>query len=287
MKQKTTSRSLLRRRIILFVVLFCISCANSSGDKWIQSLPKPWTLKPEEISSLLPQFQEHFPDFQERIKAIAEWRVGTPYEIYKLGEECPPDTDPIIRMDVSDCTGHVLTTLAAAQSKTWDEAKKNMIRIHYKPDSSGQSTPSYLRRWHYTTDRITANPNTTDITQTLLPKNKLAEAKLTLNRKADGTEFLPLNWNRDIDVYYIPNQSINAELLKKLPKVCGVAFVRLSYEKNGILIAHEGMIIDRKNLIHASLSAGETQEIPFLDYYFPTKGPFMDGIMIYTFHPLD
>ncbi|RMF06833.1 MAG: DUF1460 domain-containing protein, partial [Candidatus Neomarinimicrobiota bacterium] len=139
-----------------------------------------------------------------------------------------------------------------------------MIQIHYKPDSNGNRTPSYFRRWHYTSDRITANPSTTDITETLLPREKLAEAKLTLNRKADGGEFLPIHWEREVDLFYIPNDQINADLLRKLPKVCGVAFVRRSYMDKGILIAHEGMIIDQKDLIHASLSAGYTQRIPFL-----------------------
>ncbi|SVD89957.1 uncharacterized protein METZ01_LOCUS442811, partial [marine metagenome] len=40
------------------------------------------------------------------MKAIARWRVNTPYEIFKLGEEVDPDPDPIIRLDVSDCTAH-------------------------------------------------------------------------------------------------------------------------------------------------------------------------------------
>jgi len=269
--------------ILGFVVL---GCSRDNNMKWVESLPKPWTLTEAELSAILPQFQEHFPDFQDRIKALAIWRVGTPYEIFKLGEEQPPDPDPIIRMDVSDCTGHVLTTLAAAQSRSWEEARKNMIRIHYKPDSNGHQKPTYLSRWHYTADRITANPNTVNITESLLPKDQLIEARLTLNRKADGSEFLPLHWERDVDLYYIPNEAITPELMKKLPEVCGVAFVRRSYMDKGILIAHEGMIIDQKDLIHASMPTGYTQRIPFLDYYFPEEGPFMDGIMIYTFHPL-
>lgn len=270
-----------------FLVLILLGCSKNNDLSWVATLPKPWTLTDDQISDYLPRFQKHFPDFQERIKALAIWRVGTPYEIFKLGEEQEPDPDPIIRMDVSDCTGHILTTLAAAQSRSWEEARQNMIRIHYKPDSLGRQTPTYLSRWHFTADRITANPNTVNITETLVPKDQLAEAKLVLNRQSDGQEFLALNWERAVDLFYIPNQAITPELMTRLPEVCGVAFVRRSYMDKGILIAHEGMIIDQKDLIHASLSAGYTQRIPFLEYYFPESGPFMDGIMIYTFHPLD
>ena len=41
--------------------------------------------------------------------------MGTPYGIFKLGEEIDPDPDPILRVDTSDCTVHVLTTLAFAK----------------------------------------------------------------------------------------------------------------------------------------------------------------------------
>ena len=54
-------------------------------------------------------------------------------------EEKLPDTDPIIRLDVSDCTGHILTTLAYVQSDSWLEARQNLIQIHYKPYSDGNT----------------------------------------------------------------------------------------------------------------------------------------------------
>ena len=52
-------------------------------------------------------------------------------------------------------------------------------------------------------------------------------------------------------------------------------------------MAHEGMLIDQKNLVHASAEYGETVNVNFLDYYFRKDGPLFDGIMIYEFHPLD
>ena len=87
----------------------------------------------------LPEFHKRFPNFEERLKAFSLWRMGTPYELFKLGEEILPDTDPIIRLDVSDCTGHILTSLSFAQSKTWEEAHEKIIKIHYKVDENRQS----------------------------------------------------------------------------------------------------------------------------------------------------
>ncbi len=271
----------------LLALSLTVGCTSKQAEPnwgWINSLPKPWTLKPEEFSQYLQAFHQHFPDFQDRLKAIALWRVGTPYSIFKLGEEAPPDPDPIIRFDVSDCTGHVLTSLAATEANSWQEARRAMEIIHYKPDSTGRHTPSYYRRWHFTTDRILHNPFTTDITTTLFPKSELDSVQLVLNRKENGQEFLPLDWEEPVTVYYIPNRLINEQLLARLPQVVGVAFVKPSYFKLGVVIGHEGMIIDGRYLIHASQSAGKTVKVDFLKYYFPESGPLFGGIMLYTFH---
>jgi len=278
--------------ILISMLLLLLACTGKKAPTvdpyiWLEQQPKPWKMSTEQVNAFLPELGKHFPDFQERIKAIAIWRIGTPYEIFKLGEEQAPDTDPIIRLDVSDCTGHVLTTLAFGQADTWTHARQNMIQIHYKRSTAGVKQPTYESRWHFTADRIRSNPFTVDISQSLIPHEKLDSVTVILNHKKDGKELLPLDWERKLQVFFIPNDQINAELMSKLPPVCGVAFVKPSFFDQGIVIGHEGMIIDQSDLIHASQSAGETVRLPFLDYYFPKDGkPFFGGIMIYTFKPL-
>jgi len=275
---------IIKSLLTLMMLFSLMSCQETlSNDEWLAELPSPWSLSHEQINEILPQFQARFPDFQDRLKHIALWRVGTPYEIFKLGEEAEPDLDPIIRYDVSDCTGHNLTSLAAAKSSSWDEAHANMVAIHYKADSNGIKQPTYQSRWHYTVDRITMNPNTVDITQTLLPRASLDSVNITLNQKESGEEFLELGWNRNMTAYYIPNNEITPELMAKLPTIVGVTFVKPKYFKMGIVMGHEGMIIDGKYLVHASQTAGETVKLDFLNYYFPEEGPFFGGIMIFEF----
>ena len=99
----------------------------------------------------------------------------------------------------------------------------------------------------------------------------------------DGKEFLNLDWTRSMTAYFIPNEQITADLLLKLPPLVGVAFVKPKYFNMGIVMGHEGMIIDGKYLVHASQSAGETVKLDFLDYYFPEGGTFFGGIMIFEF----
>lgn len=283
-KEKVKSKKITAFLLMLFYLIFSfflfIGCSESNF--WIDSLPKPWTLSEQQVSEILPQFHNHYPDFHDRLKAFALWQVGKPYDIFKLGEEIEPDPDPIIRLDVSDCTVHVLTSLAFSQSKSWAEAKENMVEIHYK-----DGKPSYKSRWHFTADRMHENPSTVNITKNLVDMNQLDTVDITLNLKEDGNEFLDLGWEKKTTVSFIPNELITKTLLKKLPEVCGIAFIKKAWIKMGLIIAHEGMIIDKKNLVHASSEYGETMNIDFMEYYFRESGPLFDGIMVYEFHPIN
>jgi len=276
---------MLSKHISILIVIIFLGC--SAQSEWIDTLPKPWILSEDEISDILPEFQKKYPNFEDRLKVFALWRVGTPYEIFKLGEEQPPDEDPLIRLDVSDCTGHIITSLSFVQSQSWDEARHNIVKIHYKENEIGEHIPSFESRWHFTSNRILNHPSTVNITNELLEIDKLKMININLNKKDDDTHLLDLDWTKAVQFSYIPNENINNDLLKKLPEICGVAFVRESYIKNGLAIAHEGMIIDNKNLIHASSTTGETVNVDFIDYYFGNDEPVFDGIVIYKFVPLD
>tara|TARA_B100001167_G_scaffold56098_1_gene32761 strand:+ start:56 stop:916 length:861 start_codon:yes stop_codon:yes gene_type:complete len=267
-----------------WIFLFLIGCSESFN--WVETLSKPWSLSEREISEILPQFQQKFPDFHDRLKAFALWQVGKPYELFCLGEETGEDKDPIFRLDVSDCTVHVLTSLASVQSLTWNEAKINLINIHYKPNENGISIPTYKSRWHYTTDRIQDHPSTRNITLGLLPNDQLKTVTITLNKKTDGKAFLDLDWQKPTSIQYISSENLNSKVLQNLPNVAGVAFVRESYFKMGLVVAHEGMVIDQKNIIHASAEYGETVSMDFMEYYFREEGPLFDGVLFYSFHPL-
>ena len=269
------------KNIIYILLPLAIGCAKIDSYKWVQTLPQPWKLTEKELGSYLLKFQSRYPDYKNRLIALNLWRVGTPYGIFCLGEEKGIDTDPIIRIDTSDCTVHVLTTIAYAESKSVEEAREKMIQIHYKPDENGLVEPNYKSRWHYTSDRLLNNAKTPDITSKIAPAYLAETIQIEINRKIDGTQFLDLDWTSKESLKYIPSTKINQRILDKLPDICGVAFVKKSYFKNGIVIAHEGYIINKENLIHASSDEKMTVNVDFLTYLFKGKKPRFDGVMFY------
>lgn len=272
----------------IFVISFLITSCTTQADpfKWVDTIPDPWLLSETEFEFYLPQFHERFPNYYDRLKALNLWRVGTPYGLFCLGEESGKDNDPLLRADSSDCTVHVLTTIAFAESFTWQNARDAMVDIHYKMDENGEKIPTYISRWHYTSDRILHHDRTMDITSSVAHKNDLEKVEIELNKKEDGSEFLDLNWSSNESIYYIPSEKINENILLKLPQVCGVAFVKRKYFKLGIVIAHEGYIIDKTNLIHASSEFKKTMNVNFIDYYYENGEPKFDGVMFYKINPI-
>tara|TARA_B100001939_G_scaffold185855_1_gene160071 strand:- start:511 stop:1356 length:846 start_codon:yes stop_codon:yes gene_type:complete len=278
--------SRLRYIAPLFALLIFIKGCTSNSE-WINDLPKPWKISEEEFTRIIPMFHKKFPDFHDRLKAFSSWQIGTPYKIFCLGEEIDPDPDPIFRLDVSDCTVHILTNLASIQSQSWEESKSKIIKIHYKENEKGIAVPNYKDRWHFTTDRIQKNPSTRDITRSVAATKDLERIDITLNEKNNGKEFLDLGWQRKTTAYFIPSDKISMKVMSNLPEVVGVAFVKRSYFKMGLVVAHEGIIVDQKDIIHASQEFEKTVQMNFMEYYFENESPRFDGIMLFSFHPLE
>ena len=272
----------------IFVISFLITSCTTQADpfKWVDTIPDPWLLSETEFEFYLPQFHERFPNYYDRLKALNLWRVGTPYGLFCLGEESGKDNDPLLRADSSDCTVHVLTTLAFAESFTWQNARDAMVDIHYKMDENGEKKPTYISRWHYTSDRLLHHDRTVDITSSVAHENDLEKVEIELNKKQDGSEFLDLNWSSNETIKFIPTVKITENILLNLPAVSGVAFVKKSYFKMGIVIAHEGYLIDQTNLIHASSEYNKTVNVDFLSYLFNDGDPRFDGIMFYKINPI-
>jgi len=272
----------------IFMISFLITSCTTQKDpfKWVDTIPDPWLLSETEFEFYLPKFHERFPNYHDRLKALNLWRVGTPYGLFCLGEESGKDIDPLLRADSSDCTVHVLTTLAFAESFTWQNARDAMVDIHYKMDDNGEKTPTYISRWHYTSDRLLHHDRTVDITSSIAHENDLEKVEIELNKKEDGSEFLDLNWSSKETIQFIPTVNITENILLNLPAISGIAFVKKSYFKLGIVIAHEGYLIDKTNLIHASSEHKKTVNVDFLSYLYNNGEPRFDGVMFYKINSI-
>ena len=71
-----------------------------------------------------------------------------------------------------------------------------------------------------------------------------------------------------------------------MPSVAGAAFVKESYFDMGLVVSHEGVIIDKSEIIHASSEFGKTVKMNFLEYLLPKGKPRFDGVIFFSFPEL-
>jgi len=261
--------------------------------QWVNKQKRLYELSSTEINSILKDLQLRFPEKAERLKALAVLRIGTPYQLGRLGEESGRDKDPIFRLDVTDCTGFVLTNAALLHSQTIDEAKEMMKYLDYQPDSDPPANAwsvgdwragiTFENRLHFTTDRNMTSPYFQDITERVAGPEKIKEKTVILNKiKSDGKRLIDIDWEKEIVLKYIPNEYITKELFQNLPKAIGIAFVKEGDEKIGLDVRHEGFLFDGQFLFHATPTEGKVVEVDFFEYYFGKEGnPRFDGLIFF------
>jgi len=207
--------------------------------QWTDNQKKLYELDSREINSIFQELRERFAEEGERLKALATLRLGTPYQIGCLGEESGRDKDPLFRLDVTDCTAFILTNIALLHSKDLGEAQEMMKSLNYRTNRD----ITFENRLHFTIDRNMTSPYFRNITEEIAGTDRVIEINLVLNKiKEDGSRLID-----------IPNKYITKNLIDKLPKSVGIAFIRKEDARIGLDVAHEGFLFDNQLFLHASV----------------------------------
>lgn len=255
-------------RHILFFLAFYVLCNASSPPAHAEAMDfkklsaysneqllntiKIYKCSEAELNMLLPELHRRFPDFSRRLKAVALMYTGAPYVNNPLTDEGVN----FFPYDKTDCTMFVLYAAAFANSRSFTEAIEHMRQLHYR-----QGTVGFKSRYHFTEDRITDPENKyfSAITEQYIKKTwDLKQVSLVLNRKKDGTCLFGDRldgWSKKVTLSYIPRDRVIPGMLKPLPASIGIAFVKKSNWEKGIIVGHEGLLIDG-DLYHASPGKG-------------------------------
>jgi hypothetical protein len=256
---------------------------GTGGASRAAGAPRPfWRLSERALDARLAAWQRDLPDIGDRVRAILLARLGTPVRLGCLGEDAPPDPEPVFRLDEADCTVLVLTTAALAHARSLGEAERNMALANYR-EVAGDRPIRYDTRLHFTEDRLDASPYFRDVTALVVPESLLASVTVTLNEKADGGSLIPIPWRRRVTLRYLPVAKATPSRLAALPPVVGVALVKTSHLAIGLAIAHEGVLLDGERFVHASSEAKEVVRVPFIEYLKGRGGYRFNGLVFYEF----
>ena len=242
-----------------------------------------WKMNKYQIDNALSPILMENSSFEDRVCRIAEMRIGTPYKLGPLGED--DERGPVFTIDTTDCTVFVLTTLALANRCTYNNARYMMKYLnYYDPPLTPGNLVRYGNRIHFTYDRLHSCKYFSDITTSLLPKEDLEQVNVTLNRQSDGRELLPIKWSKSVSAYYIPMKYVDEKLLQSLhSNALGVGFVRKKNFKIGVVISHEGFILNKKYLVHADSVAQKVSKVDFVEYC-QENSDYFDGVIISSFN---
>src|SRR5207249_9295342 len=215
-----------------------------------------------------------------RVAAWAFLQVGTPYRLGPLGEEAPPDTDPLIEFQTTDCAVLNLVSAALAHARDAGGERAAMAIANYRGGAV-----SYATRFHFTTDRLDGSPYYRDITKAVAGR-ECRSRRVTLNRRADGSRWIPIDWSRTRDVVYVP-RALAGRFARwhdegRLPDATGVAFVQESKLAHGLDVVHESLLWRGRTLLHASSTTGRVVTIPWNEY-LAGPGRRHDGFVLFEY----
>ena len=215
-----------------------------------------------------------------RVAAWAFLQVGTPYRLGPLGEEKPPDTDPLIAFATTDCAVLNLVSAALSHAREAGGERRAMAIANYR-----DGVVSYESRFHFTTDRLDACPYYRDITARVAGRSS-RERTVTLNRKSDGSSWIPIDWTRSRRMHYVPRE-LGARFAAwhragRIPDALGVAFVELSKVDDGLDVVHESMLWKGRTLLHASSRTGRVVTLPW-EEYLRGPGRGYDGFVLFEY----
>jgi Protein of unknown function (DUF1460) len=214
-----------------------------------------------------------------RVAAWAFLQFGTPYRLGPLGEEAPPDTDPI-EFESTDCAVLSLVSAALAHAPEAGGERAAMAIANYRDGAI-----AYATRFHFTTDRLDSSPYYRDITAEVGGRS-CRSRPVMLNRKADGTRWIPIDWSRERDVLYVP-RALGLKFAGwhdqgRLPDAAGVAFVQLPLMADGLDVVHESMLWRGRTLLHASSRTGRVVTMPWAEF-LAGPGRRYDGFVLFEY----
>lgn len=203
-----------------------------------------WTLQRMEVAM---EKAGGFRDPGAKIGFLSEKFLGTPYAEKTLGGSA--DRREVLTVNLSglDCFTYIDYVESMRRSGGFAEFLKNLVSVRYK-----DAAVRWDRRKHFFSDWASGDgKNARDATAEIGGKFAVTERK-KLNRKADGSLWVPGIDVVERDVSYIPSERLGPETLDA---VRTGDYLGIYSEEDGLDVSHTGIAV-RKNgkvyLRHAS-----------------------------------
>ncbi len=248
----------MRKMLPLMLVAALASCATHSKQADIDS----YTAKKinEIIDNQVKPGNKDNPG--EIIKNVSYQFLGTPYAANKLiGSPTEPEK-LVIDFSGLDCFTFLDYVESLRKSNDQNDFVKNLIQTRYIDGKI-----SFLQRKHFFTDWSTREKlNAKDVTDEISPS--YITITKSLNKKADGSEYIPGLGVTKREIKYIPGDKVNDAVIKNLKTG---DYIGIYTHLAGLDVTHTGIFImtDHGPMLRNASSLAANKKVvdsPFLDY---------------------
>ncbi|PIQ29237.1 hypothetical protein COW36_17375 [bacterium (Candidatus Blackallbacteria) CG17_big_fil_post_rev_8_21_14_2_50_48_46] len=229
----------------------------------VQTQTRPLNqLSESEISSWLKSLSTK--PFLERLEAVSERALGTPYLLGPLGEgpRGPYDSKPLINLKQVDCVTFCEQSLALALSSNYQQAVATLQKIRYDQGEIKME----CRNHYFMADWIPHNSWLVEDITARLPGSKPLERTISHKTLFANQGFKGIQVrqpDRRLKQAYIPDD----QLEKVLPLLKTGDIGVLIQDLPGIFAAHTGLVIRKGNQVFlrnaTSLSPKQVVDTPF------------------------
>ena len=185
---------------------------------------------------------------EAKIEFLSEKFLGTPYAGNTLGGASGETEQLTVDLSGLDCFTYIDYVESLRLSGNFGEFKRKLVKTRYK-----DGAVRWENRRHFFSDWVSGeDKNAHDVTEKIGGDAVLTESK-ELNRKTDGSLWLPGLAAVKRDVSYVPSDKLAPSVLREIKTG---DYLGIYSDKDGLDVSHTGIAV-RKNgdvyLRHASL----------------------------------
>jgi len=263
---------------------------HSSPNKELISLGK-WT--PEKLDVLLHESSEMKiplnPPLQKgdlgglpfissndtglRIDYLSKQFLGTPYQESTLVGDINTPEVLVINLEGVDCFTLLDYVESMRLSASFDEFKENLKKVRYQGGGV-----SFENRNHFFTDWREYNAVLIDDVTEKIGGTHAISVRKTLNRKEDGSYFLPGIEPRERVIQYIPVNRIDDSVINELRTG---DYIGIYSVENGLDVSHVGISIRNKNKIYLRHASSLKEHRKVVDQDFKNYLADKPGILVF------
>lgn len=238
---------------IFFSIFVCdIGSASEVGDGIF--ILGSWTEK--DLNSIMEQSNK-IQDVGDRIDFLSGRFLNTKYEESTLVGNINHPEELVIDLEGMDCFTYIDYVEAMQLSDNYQMFVDNVQRIRYQ---SGDL--DFRKRNHFFTDWAVYNSGyIVDVTKEVGGHATRTVNKL-LNKKADGTAYLPGIPVKERTIHYIPSESIDDGVIGRLKTG---DYIGIYTDKDGLDVSHTGILIKKGEKVYLRHASSRTDNRSVVD----------------------